>query len=87
MVIGLLAVAAIPTITGVGNAISAQKRQNASSKEQEKFQLTAMLPIEGELREAAFCVLVDGKVRITLHETHDAVIALTCETLALPRLS
>lgn len=62
MVIGLLALTSIPTITGVGNAVSAQKRQNASSKEQEKFHLTAMLPMEGELREAAFVVLVDGKV-------------------------
>ena len=62
MVIGLLAIAAIPTVTGVGQAVSAQKRQNAASKEQEKFHLTAMLPMEGELREAAFIVLVDGKV-------------------------
>lgn len=63
MVIGLLALTSIPTITGVGNAIGAQKRQNASSKDQEKFQMTAMLPMEGELREAAFIVLADGKVR------------------------
>ncbi|KAF4119574.1 hypothetical protein GMORB2_4704 [Geosmithia morbida] len=64
MVIGLLALTSIPTIIGVGNSVSAQKRENAAlSKEQEKFQLTAMLPTEeGELREAAFCVLVDGQI-------------------------
>lgn len=71
MVIGLLAVTAIPTIIGVGNSISAQQKQNAMmSKEQEKFHLTAMLPTgEGELREAAFCVLVDGQVGSVCPET------------------
>lgn len=43
MVIGLLTITSIPTITDVVEAISAQK-QNAASKEQEKFHLDAMLP-------------------------------------------
>ncbi|KAI6778964.1 uncharacterized protein J7T54_002606 [Emericellopsis cladophorae] len=62
MVIGLLAIAAIPTVTGVAQAVSAQQRQQESCKQQLKFMLTAMLPVEGELREAAFCVLVDGQL-------------------------
>jgi len=62
MVIGLLAIAAIPTVTGVAQAVSAQQRQQEACKSQLKFMLTAMLPVEGELREAAFCVLVDGQV-------------------------
>lgn len=66
MVIGLLAIAAIPTVTGVGQGISVQKKQNAAAKEQEKFHLTAMMPMDGELREAAFCVLLDGKVRTSM---------------------
>ncbi|KAF4981366.1 hypothetical protein FZEAL_2796 [Fusarium zealandicum] len=52
MVIGLLAIAAIPTVTGVGNAVSAQKRQNESlSKEQQKFHLTFIMRHEGKLQE------------------------------------
>lgn len=62
MVIGLLAIAAIPTVTGVGQAISAQKKQNAAAKEQEKFRLSAILEVDGSYREACFCVLKDGKV-------------------------
>lgn len=63
MVIGLLSVAAIPTITGVGQAVSAQKRQNASSKEQEKFNLTAKIKGDNDARdEEAVCFLKDGKV-------------------------
>lgn len=62
MVIGLLAITAIPTVTGVGQAVSAQQRQQAACKEQQKFNMTAMMPMKGELREAAFCVLVDDKV-------------------------
>jgi hypothetical protein len=63
MVIGLLAIAAIPTVTGVGNAVSAQKRQNESmSKEQEKFHLTFMLRQNGKIEEAGQGVLVDKKV-------------------------
>jgi hypothetical protein len=63
MVIGLLAIAAIPTVTGVGNAVSAQKRQNESmSKEQEKFHLTFMLRQNGKIEEVGQGVLVDKKV-------------------------
>jgi hypothetical protein len=63
MVIGLLAIAAIPTVTGVGNAVSAQKRQNESmSKEQEKFHLTFMLQQNGKIEEVGQGVLVDKKV-------------------------
>lgn len=61
-IIGLLALTAVPTVTGVVQGLSAQKRQNTSSKEQEKLQITAMLPMEGELREAAYVILVDRKV-------------------------
>lgn len=63
MVIGLLAITAIPTVTGVGNAVSAQKRQNESmSKEQEKFHLTFMLQQNGKIEEVGQGVLVDKKV-------------------------
>ncbi|KAF5022915.1 hypothetical protein F66182_5034 [Fusarium sp. NRRL 66182] len=62
MVIGLLAIAAIPTVTGVGNAISAQKRQNESmSKEQEKFHLTFMMRRDAKVEEVGQAVLVDKK--------------------------
>lgn len=61
MVIGLLTVASIPTVIGVGEAVSAQKKQNAAAKEQAKFHLTAILPNDDE----AFCVLTDGKVSRT----------------------
>ncbi|KAF6816393.1 hypothetical protein CSOJ01_03016 [Colletotrichum sojae] len=60
MVIGLLAIAAIPTVIGTGQAVSAQKRQNAQAKEQAKFSLTAAMTIDGK-REEAQCVLVEGK--------------------------
>jgi hypothetical protein len=63
MVIRLLTLTSIPTITGVGQAVSAQKRQNAASKEQEKFNLKVSLPNgEGVYEETADCVLRDGKV-------------------------
>jgi len=65
MVIGLLAITAIPTVTGVGQAVSAQKKQNAANKEKEKFHLTAVVQ-DGEEEdddyETDFCVLKDGKV-------------------------
>ncbi|PFH55004.1 hypothetical protein XA68_11105 [Ophiocordyceps unilateralis] len=74
MVIGLLAIAAIPTITGVGQAVSAQKKQNAAVKEQVKFHLTALVPSEETgLREVGVCVLKGGKMLLNLteHETDD----------------
>jgi hypothetical protein len=63
MVIGLLAIAAIPTVTGVCQAVSAQKQMNAQNKEQVKFNLTAMIEMGGEFREGCFCVLADDRVR------------------------
>lgn len=63
MVIGLLAIAAIPTVTGVGQAISAQKKQNAASREQEKCYLAGMLPSSNGFEDAGFCVLIGGQVR------------------------
>ncbi|UNI14840.1 hypothetical protein JDV02_001429 [Purpureocillium takamizusanense] len=77
MVIGLLTITSIPTITGVAEAISAQKKQNAASKEQEKFNLTAMLAradddddgndgTQGKWKETGFCVLRDGKAWLDL---------------------
>lgn len=66
MVIGLLTITAIPTITGVGEAVSAQKRQNAASKEQEKIHLAASFVGEGPLSDAMpTCFLKDGKVSAT----------------------
>lgn len=66
MVIGLLTITAIPTITGVGQAVSAQKRQNAASKEQEKIHLAASFVGEDPLSDAMpTCFLKDGKVSPT----------------------
>lgn len=62
MVIGLLTITAIPTITGVGQAVSAQKRQNAESKEQEKINLAASFCDEEQNDVQATCFLKDGKV-------------------------
>ncbi|KAG8417556.1 hypothetical protein J3458_005052 [Metarhizium acridum] len=63
MVIGLLTITSIPTITGVGEAVSAQKRQNAASKEQEKINLEASFVGESPLSDAtATCFLKDGKL-------------------------
>ncbi|PHH87423.1 hypothetical protein CDD83_8903 [Cordyceps sp. RAO-2017] len=79
MVIGLLAITAIPTVTGVGQAVSSQKRQNAAAKEQEKFNLTAVLlpsaeeEAEGKRRrEAGFCVVGDGRLLLDVGEQQPA---------------
>ncbi|OLN97856.1 hypothetical protein CCHL11_02558 [Colletotrichum chlorophyti] len=61
MVIGLLAIAAIPTVIGTGQAVSAQKKQNAAQKEQAKFSLTANLTVDGKQEECP-CVLVENKL-------------------------
>lgn len=66
MVIGLLTIAAIPTVTGVAQAISAKKQMNAQNKEQVKFNLTAMIQMGGEFREGCFCVLADNRVLLDL---------------------
>ncbi|GKT49540.1 uncharacterized protein ColSpa_09721 [Colletotrichum spaethianum] len=63
MVIGLLAIAAIPTVIGTGQAVSAQKKQNAAAKEQAKFSLTTVLDIDGKEEECPI-VLVDNKLWI-----------------------
>ncbi|RCI15073.1 hypothetical protein L249_6808 [Ophiocordyceps polyrhachis-furcata BCC 54312] len=68
MVLGLLAITAIPTITGVGQAVSAQKKQNAAAKEQAKFYLTASVP---GFREIGVCVLSDGKLLVELVENQE----------------
>lgn len=69
MVIGLLAITAIPTVTGVGQAVSAQKKANAANKEKEKFHLTAIVQ-DGEEEdddyETDFCVLRDGKLLVNI---------------------
>ena len=62
MVIGLLTIAAIPTTIGVGQAVSAQKKQNAAAKEKAKFHLTATLSIDGGPPTEAWVVLVDNQV-------------------------
>lgn len=62
-ILGLLTVTSIPTVTGVGQAVSAQKRQNAESKEQEKINLAAKFSGDEPLSdEQATCFLKDGKV-------------------------
>ncbi|KAF4594726.1 hypothetical protein GQ602_000339 [Ophiocordyceps camponoti-floridani] len=67
MVIGLLVITAIPTITGVGQAVSAQKKQNAASKEQAKFNLTALTTLpDGTERESPPCVLKNGKLVVDM---------------------
>lgn len=71
MVIGLLAIAAIPTVTGVGQAVSAQKRENAAAKSQEKFQLAVMVRSEQGFRELGSCVLEGGRVSVVTIERGD----------------
>ncbi|RDA91742.1 hypothetical protein CP533_4756 [Ophiocordyceps camponoti-saundersi (nom. inval.)] len=71
MVLGLLAITAIPTITGVGQAVSAQKKQNAAAKEQVKFYLTASVPCEDGYREVGVCVLREGKMLINMMEQQE----------------
>ncbi|KAM0453601.1 hypothetical protein ACHAPV_008935 [Trichoderma viride] len=69
MVIGLLAITAIPTVTGVGQAVSAQKKANAANKEKEKFHLTAVVQDgeeESDDYETDFCVLKDGKLLVNV---------------------
>ncbi|KAK2000762.1 hypothetical protein LX36DRAFT_404966 [Colletotrichum falcatum] len=63
MVIGLLAIASIPTVIGTGQAVSAQKKQNAAAKEQAKFSLTTVLDVDGKEEECPV-VLVDNKLWI-----------------------
>jgi hypothetical protein len=65
--LGLLVVSAIPATIGVGQAVSAQKKQNAAQKETAQFNLTVAFRPDGgageQDEEEAFCVLQGGKVR------------------------
>jgi len=65
MVIGLLVIAGIPTTIGVGQAVSAQKKQNAAAKEKAKFTVTVELSIDGGPPKESHVVLGGGKVRLT----------------------
>ncbi|CRK35365.1 hypothetical protein BN1723_004125 [Verticillium longisporum] len=60
-IIALLAIAAIPTVIGTGQAISAQKRENEAQKEKVKFGIGADLTIDGHMEEASG-VLIDGQM-------------------------
>ena len=63
MVIGLLAVTAIPTVIGVGQAVSAQNKANAAQKEKAKFNIAASIKTKsGVQRDIGIGVLTDGKV-------------------------
>lgn len=78
-ILGLLVVNAIPTTVGVGQAISAQKRQNAAQKETAQFQLTSTFRVDGSPAsddDEAYCVLVDGKVS-------KACICISCLALII----
>ncbi|KAI5456592.1 hypothetical protein BGZ63DRAFT_366607 [Mariannaea sp. PMI_226] len=69
MVIGLLTIVSIPTVTGVAEAVSAQKQQNANlTKEQEKFSLAFVMPSgsDGKLEETGTGVLVDNQLYLNL---------------------
>ncbi|CAM1510610.1 Fc.00g009450.m01.CDS01 [Cosmosporella sp. VM-42] len=67
MVIGLLAITAIPTVIGVSQAISAQKKQQAAAgKENEKFHLSAIFKDTQE--EQGTGILVDNKLYFDLPE-------------------
>lgn len=62
MVIGLLTIAAIPTVTGVAQGISSKKTQNAQMKEKIKFNMTATLAVDGGEPTEAWIVLRNGRV-------------------------
>jgi hypothetical protein len=84
MVIGLLTITSIPTITGVAEAISAQKKQNASSKEQEKIHLTAKFCGDNPLsHEQATCFLKDGKVSNSANISHDQSVLTSNDQILL----
>ncbi|KAK4146563.1 uncharacterized protein C8A04DRAFT_34769 [Dichotomopilus funicola] len=64
MPIGLLVIAGIPTTIGVCEALSAQKKANASAKEKAKFHLTATVSLDGRGSVECWCILKDGKLWI-----------------------
>jgi hypothetical protein len=87
-IVGLLAVASIPTTIGVCEALSAQKKANAAAKEKAKFYITATLSLDGESFEECYCILKDGRVSLSPY-THPlqlkagvAVRTLTSHTSA-----
>lgn len=62
MVLGLLILSAIPTVTGVAQGISSKKQENAALKEKIKFNMTAVLSVDGGPPTEAWIVLRDGRV-------------------------
>lgn len=62
MVLGLLVLAAIPTVTGVAQGISAKKQENAAMKEKIKFNMSAVLSVDGGPPTECWIVLRDGQV-------------------------
>ncbi|KDN61092.1 hypothetical protein CSUB01_07045 [Colletotrichum sublineola] len=62
MTAGLPTLPQVETFIGTGQAVSAQKKQNAAAKEQAKFSLTTVLDVDGKEEECPV-VLVDNKVR------------------------
>lgn len=62
MVLGLLVLTAIPTVTGVAQGISSKKQENAAMKEKIKFNMTAVLSVDGGPPTEAWIVLRDGRV-------------------------
>ena len=83
MVIGLLIVAGIPTTIGVCEALSAQKKANNAAKEKAKFNMTAIISLDGKNLDECWVVLKDGQVSCTkagvlltaLSLTHRTVVA------------
>ncbi|KJZ78415.1 hypothetical protein HIM_02453 [Hirsutella minnesotensis 3608] len=71
MVIGLLAIAAIPTVTGVGQAVSAQKKQNAAAKEQEKFHLSVLVSSPDGFRDLGTVVLRGGRLVVNVNHAEN----------------
>jgi hypothetical protein len=65
MPIGLLVISAIPTTIGVCQALSAQKKANAASKEKAKFHLSATVSLDGRGAVECWCILKDGHVSST----------------------
>lgn len=62
MVLGLLILTAIPTVTGVAQGISSKKQENAALKEKIKFNMTAVLSVNGGPPTECWIVLRDGRV-------------------------
>ena len=61
MVIGLLAIAAIPSTIGTCQAVSQKNKQEAEAKRAAKFNLKATITRHGRMKES-YVILQDGKV-------------------------